>query len=65
MAPTYNYDPTYSYSPTYSHGLVYGYSSCIAPYRYRCRIGCAQPEYIPPRGFYANRLILEIKTYWR
>jgi len=32
-------------------------------YRYRCRIGYAQPEYIPPRGFYANRLILEFKTY--
>jgi len=35
----------------------------VAPYRYRYRIGYAQPKYIPPRGFYANRLILEIKTY--
>jgi len=32
-------------------------------YKYRYRIGYAQPRYTPPRGFYANRLILEIKTY--
>jgi len=55
--------PTHDYSPTYGYGPVHSYSSYIAPYRYRYRIGYAQPEYIPLRGFYANRLILEVKTY--
>jgi len=36
----------------------------VAPYsRYRYRIGYVQPGHTPPRGFYANRLILEIKIY--
>jgi len=34
----------------------------VVPYRYRYRIDYAQPRYTPPRGFYVNRLILEIKT---
>jgi len=62
-SPTHSYDPTYSHGPTYGHSPIYGYSGCIAPHRYRCRISYVQPGYIPPRGFYINRLILEIKTY--
>jgi len=61
--PTHSHGPSHSYGPTYSHSPIYDYSSYIAPYRYRCRIGYVQPRYTPPRGFYANRLILEIKTY--
>jgi len=43
--------------------MASGYS--CRTHKYRCRIGCAQRAHTPPRGFYANRLILEIKTYWR
>jgi len=52
-------------APLIAMALIAIVAVVVVPYRYRYRISYAQPKYTPSRGFYANRLILEIKTYWR